>query len=324
MSLRRRSGWQRGALFLLLPYPARLRLFAWPLAAVQRLKRSPRALAVLPLRIRNLIALAPERTTAGPVAGDVPERTAAIGERRARVGLVTGCVQRVFFSHVNHATVRVLAAEGCEVAAPRRQGCCGALALHAGRDSDARQFARELIEVFESQGVESIVVNAAGCGSTMKGYGELLKDDPAWADRARAFSAKVRDLSETLVELFPPRAPRRPLPLRVAYHDACHLAHAQGVRRPPRQILESIPGVTLVPLADAEICCGSAGIFNLVEPEMAAELGRRKVARIAEAAPDVVVTSNPGCILQMAANARAAGHEFRIVHLVELLAESLT
>jgi glycolate oxidase iron-sulfur subunit len=156
----------------------------------------------------------------------------------------------------------------------------------------------------------------------MKGYGDLLKDDPAWSARARAFSEKVRDVSEILADL-PARAPRRHMALRVAYHDACHLAHAQGVRRPPRQLLEAIPGVTLVPLADADICCGSAGIFNLVQPEMAAELGRRKVARLAEAAPDVVVTSNPGCLLQMSANARAAGHTFRIAHLAELLDEAI-
>ena len=314
----------RRALFLILPYPRRLRLLAWPLATVHVLKRSPRVLAALPARIRHLIALAPQRPAGGPTAGDVPERTAAIGERRRRVGLVTGCVQRVFYGHVNQASARVLAAEGCEVTAPRRQGCCGALALHAGRDEDARQFARDLIRTFDGERWDSIVINAAGCGSTMKGYGELLKDDPAWAERARAFSSKVRDISETLSELLPPRAPRRQLPLRVGYHDACHLAHAQGVRAQPRRLLESIPGVTLVPLADAEICCGSAGIFNLVEPEMAAELGRRKIARLAEATPDVVVTSNPGCMLQMTTHARTAGHTFRIVHLAELLAESLT
>jgi glycolate oxidase iron-sulfur subunit len=167
------------------------------------------------------------------------------------------------------------------------------------------------------------VINAAGCGSTMKGYGDLLKDDPVWAVRARAFAAKVRDVSETLAGLLPTRAVRQPLHLKVAYHDACHLAHAQGVRREPREVLESIPGVTIVPFAESEICCGSAGIFNLVEPEMAATLGRRKVEAIAAASPDVVVTSNPGCIVQLGASARAAGRTLRVVHLVELLDESL-
>ena len=311
----------RKALFLVLPYPRRLRLLSRPLGLVNALKRWPRLFGLLPRQIQNSLTLAPDpRTT--PATADIPELTAARGERRARVGLLTGCVQRVFFGHVNHATVRVLTAEGCEVTTPSRQGCCGALALHTGRDAEARQFARELIQAFEPYGLDTIVINAAGCGSTMKGYGELLKDDPKWAERARAFSAKVRDFSEAVADL-PQRAPRRPQKVRVAYHDACHLAHAQGVRRQPRQLLESIPGLTLVPIADADICCGSAGIFNLVEPEMAAELGRRKVARIAEGAPDIVVTSNPGCMLQMTASARAAGQSLRVLHLAEFLAESL-
>ncbi len=311
----------RRALFLVLPYPRRLRLLSRPLALVNLLKRWPRVFGLLPRQLRNSITLAPDTSNVSS-ANEVPERTAAIGERRARVGLVTGCVQRVFFGHVNQATARVLAAEGCEVTTPGRQGCCGALALHTGRDGEARQFARELIQAFEALDLDSIVINAAGCGSTMKGYGELLKDDPAWAARAQAFSARVRDFSEVLADL-PPRAPRRPRKVRVAYHDACHLAHAQGVRRQPRQLLESIPEVTLVPIADADICCGSAGIFNLVEPEMAAELGRRKVARIAEGAPDIVVTSNPGCMMQMTASARAAGQRLRVLHLAEFLAESI-
>ena len=312
----------RRLLFLLLPYPARLRLLVPLLAAVHLLRRLPGLLSLLPLRLRNLVALAPS-ATARHARLETPERTSATGDERARVGLVTGCVQRVFFGDVNRATARILAAEGCEVLAPRRQGCCGALALHAGRDDEARRFARELIQVFEGQTLDAIVINAAGCGSTMKSYGHLLKDDPAWAERARAFGAKVRDVTETLAGLRPARAVRHPLSLRVAYHDACHLAHAQGVRKEPRQLLESIPGLTLVPLADSEICCGSAGIFNLVEPGMAADLGRRKAAHIADATPDVVVTSNPGCILQIGASARAAGHAFRVLHIVELLDASL-
>jgi glycolate oxidase iron-sulfur subunit len=311
----------RRALFMVLPYPWRLRLLSRPLALANALKRWPRLLGLLPRQVRNSLALAPDQS-GSPVVGDVPELTAAVGDRRSRVGLVTGCVQRVFFGHVNHATARVLAAEGCEVTAPRRQGCCGALALHTGRDAEARQFARDLIQTFEPFKLDSIVINAAGCGSTMKGYGDLLKDDPKWAERARAFSSKVRDFSEALADL-PARAVRKSRKVRVAYHDACHLAHAQGVRRPPRQLLESIPDVTLVPIADADICCGSAGIFNLVEPEMAAELGRRKVARIVEGAPDIVVTSNPGCMLQMTATARAAGQKLRVLHLAEFLNESL-
>ncbi len=229
----------------------------------------------------------------------------------------------MFFSQVNQATARVLSAEGCDVVAPAGQGCCGALALHAGRDREAREFARDLIQAFDGLGLDSIVVSAAGCGSAMKGYGELLKDDPAWAGRASAFAAKVRDVTETLVELGTARAPRHRLDLRIAYHDACHLAHAQGVRREPRQLLEAIPGVTVTPLGESEICCGSAGIFNLVQPEMAAELGRRKVEHIADATPDVVVTSNPGCIVQIGAHARAAGHAFPVLHIIEVIDRSI-
>jgi glycolate oxidase iron-sulfur subunit len=232
-------------------------------------------------------------------------------------------VQQVFFGHVNEASARLLAAEGCEVLAPAAQGCCGALALHAGRDDEARDFARRLIAAFEGAGVDQVVVNAAGCGSAMKGYGELLKDDAVWAARAQAFAARVRDITETLAGLVPARGPRRPLALRVAYHDACHLAHAQGVRREPRELLEAIPGVTLVPLAENDICCGSAGLFNLVQPEMAAQLGQRKAASIARSGADVVVTSNPGCILQIASAARADGRVPPVRHIVELLDASM-
>lgn len=310
----------RWLLFQTLPYRSRLRLLAIPLAAIEALRDAPRLMRALPLRLRNLIDLAPPRA----VSGDISERTAAVGPSRKRVGLVTGCVQSVFFGDVNAATVRVLSAEGCEVLAPDAQGCCGALALHAGQAADARAFARRLIATFEGLGVEEIVINAAGCGSTMKEYGHLLKDDAAWAERARQFSAKVRDVTETLAALAPPRAARSPLPLRVAYHDACHLAHAQGVRQQPRDLLTAIPGVELVAIGESEICCGSAGIFNLVQPDLAAQLGARKAAHIADAQADVVVTSNPGCILQIRAASRAAGVPARVAHIVELLDASIS
>jgi glycolate oxidase iron-sulfur subunit len=322
----------RWLLFVTLPYPARLRLLSAPLGLVRLLRRWPALFERLPRRLGSLMQLAPEPSS----STSLPERTAAAGERRARIGMVTGCVQRVFFGAVNRATVRVLSAEGCEVVAPSGQGCCGALALHAGRSDEAREFAKRLIAEFEpyldgrpattdvadSPAISAIVVNAAGCGSTMKEYGQLLSRDPAWAERARRFAAKVKDVSESLAEL-PPRAARHPLNLRVAYHDACHLAHAQGVRREPRQLLESIPGVAVVPVAESEICCGSAGIFNLVEPELADQLGRRKLGHVAEANPDVVVTSNPGCILQIQSHARRSGRPLKVMHLVELLDQSI-
>ena len=273
-------------------------------------------------RIRALLELAPPITWRG-LRARTPERTPAAGDRRMTVGLLIGCVQRVVFAHVNEATVNVLSAEGCDVVAPREQGCCGALALHAGRLDEAREFARRTIEVFDRAGVERIAVNAAGCGSSMKEYGHLLADDPAWAERARTFSARVRDVSEIVADLGEPRAPRHRLALKVAYHDACHLAHAQGVRQQPRDLLRSIPGIELVPLAEAEMCCGSAGIYNLVEPEPARALGDRKASHIEEAQPDLVVTANPGCTLQIAAAARRRGFTLTIRHPIELLDASI-
>jgi len=273
-------------------------------------------------RIRSMLSLAP-RVTWKSLFASVPERTAASGERRLKVGLLTGCVQRVMFPHVNQASIHVLAAEGCEVVAPSRQGCCGALALHAGRLDEARACARRTIDTFERADVDQIAVNAAGCGSSMKEYGHLLADDSGWAARARAFSARVRDVTEVLDGLAPPRAPRHRLALRVAYHDACHLAHAQGVRQPPRALLMSIPGIELVPFAEQEICCGSAGIYNLVEPDAARQLGDRKAGHLAVARPDVVATANPGCMLQIATAAARRGDSWRVVHPIELVDASI-
>ena len=310
----------RGILFRVLPYPARLRLLTLPMALGRVVRRLPWLFERLPSRISNLMTLAPDSATHEEVRAFTPAR----GRRRRRVGLILGCVQRVFFGGVNAATTRVLSAEGCDVVVPEGQGCCGALALHAGRDDEARAFARRLIASFEGAGnqLDEIVVNAAGCGSTLKMYGDLLKGDAQWAARAERFAAKVRDVTETLAGLTP-AAPRRPIPARVAYHDACHLAHAQGVRQPPRALLATIPGLTVVPLGEPDICCGSAGIFNLVQPEMAAALGRRKAEHIDGSAAEIVVTSNPGCILQLRTALRSAGSTTQVLHIVELLDQSL-
>jgi glycolate oxidase iron-sulfur subunit len=212
--------------------------------------------------------------------------------------VLTGCVQRVFFTDVNAATVRTLAAEGCEVLIPREQACCGALSMHTGREPEALDRARHTIAAFEAYDVDAVVVNVAGCGSAMKDYGTLLRDDPDWATRAAAFAAKVRDVTEVLAELSP-QAPRHPITARVAYHDACHLGHAQRVRAQPRAVLRTIPGLEVVDIPDAELCCGSAGVYNLLEPEAAEELGRRKVDNVRTVRPDVVATANPGCLLQI-------------------------
>jgi glycolate oxidase iron-sulfur subunit len=313
--------WFRRLLFATLPYPRRLRVLGLPMILFRPLLRAPALVRLLPSRLRTLVALAPE-VGVGELFRDVAAHTPAQGERRMRVGLVTGCVQRAFFGRVNHATVDVLAAEGCDVAAPP-QGCCGALALHAGEQEQARTFARRLIAAFEAADVDLVAVNAAGCGSALKEYGHLLRDDPAWAARADAFARKVRDVSEVLAQLGPARAPRHPVEATVAYHDACHLAHAQGVRAQPRALLAEIPGLRLVQPAEGEVCCGSAGIFNLTQPEMATQLGQRKATHLSATSPDIVVTSNPGCLLQIQSAGREQGSAFRVRHLMEVLQASI-
>jgi glycolate oxidase iron-sulfur subunit len=236
--------------------------------------------------------------------------------------MLTGCVQSAFFPDVNAATARILAAEGCDVVIPRTQGCCGALSVHNGREAEAQRFARGIIDAFEGTGIEYFVVNSAGCGSSLKEYGILLRDDPAYAERAAAFAAKVRDLSEVLVELGPV-AERHPLPVTVAYHDACHLAHAQGVRAQPRQLLGGIPGLELREVADAEICCGSAGVWNVLNPEPAQELGERKARDVLATGAQLLVTANPGCLMQVAASVQRIGGTIGLAHTAQVLDASI-
>jgi glycolate oxidase iron-sulfur subunit len=316
----------RSLLFALLPYPARLRLVLAPLVAIGPMLRALERSGlwnVMPRRVRSLLALAPQPSLASLLGDGVPQHTPAAGTSRLKAAVLTGCVQRLAFAGVNEATIDVLAAEGCAVEAPSAQGCCGALALHAGNIDQARELAKHNIDVFERANVDRIVVNAAGCGSSMKEYGELFHDDPAWADRARAFSAKVRDVSEVLMEMGEPRAPRHPINARVVSHDACQLAHAQGVRAEPRALLAAIPGVEVLTPAESEICCGSAGIYNLVQPEPAEQLGERKARHIAALKPDVIAAANPGCILQIAAAGRRLGYQWEIVHPIELIHRSI-
>jgi len=321
--------WFRGALMAVLPYPWRMRLAMLPLAVMggvltRVLGAEPAGSARRGLlaRLRSSLSVAPPVTLAG-LFSSTPELTPAQGKQRLKVAMLTGCVQRLAFGHVNAATVRVLAAEGCQVAAPSAQGCCGALPLHAGHIDQARALAKRTIEVFEQSGADRVVVNAAGCGSAMKDYGELFADDPAWSARAHAFSAKVRDVSQLLTELGPPRAKRYLLKARVAYHDACHLAHGQGVRAEPRALLQAIPGIEVVSPAEPDICCGSAGIYNLVQPGPAADLGERKARNLAALSPDMIATANPGCTLQIAAAARRLGHNWPVFHPIELIDASI-
>ena len=313
----------RAAIFALFPYPRRLALVRGPLRAYQR-----SGLQGLVRRTGLLDRLAPTLATMEDIAPRVgparplPERVPARDARRTTVGLLTGCVQGTFFPGVNAATARVLALEGCDVVIPRRQGCCGALSVHNGREPEARRFARALIDTFDRAGVEHVVVNAAGCGSSMKEYAELLADDPGYAARAAAFAARVRDVSELLADLGPV-ATRHPLPVTVAYHDACHLAHAQGVRTQPRDLLRGIPGLELREVADGDLCCGSAGVYNLLHPGPAAELGDRKAANVLATGAGLLVTANPGCLMQVAAAVRRRGGTIGLAHTVEVLDASL-
>jgi len=231
--------------------------------------------------------------------------------------MLTGCVQHVLFPQVNVATARVLAAEGCDVIVPRGQGCCGALSLHGGRHAEAGAFAQATIRAFEQAGVDAVIVNAAGCGSAMKEYEQVLAGSE-WGDRAAAFSAKVRDFSEFLADIGP-IAPRSRLPVTVAYHDACHLGHAQRITAQPRSLLRGIPGVQLAEIPDGATCCGSAGIYNLVQPVAAAELGARKASNVASTGADLLVSANPGCSLQIAKALAAAGRPMPVAHIAQVI-----
>jgi glycolate oxidase iron-sulfur subunit len=311
----------RRAIFAVFPHPGRLRalvpgMWLQSKLPIEWLERRPRTRA-----LAQVARLAP-RPKLGDAVARLPEHTPARGERRASVAFLQGCVQRVLFHDVNAATVRVLAAEGFEVHAPRTPRCCGALQLHSGEDDPARARARETIAAFEDHDV--VLVNAAGCGSAMKDYGHLLRDDPEWAERAESFAAKVRDVTEFLAEV-EPRAERHPIGIdRIAYHDACHLAHAQGVRAQPRALLRGIPGLEVVDPDGWEICCGSAGIYNLTQPEPAAELGRRKVANLRATGTTSIAAANPGCAIQITAHAERDGEPpLRVYHPMELLSMAI-
>ncbi len=314
----------RRVLFATLPNPERLRRLRLPMALYQRtglqwLVRASGLLNILPASLRAMDGLMP------PLGAReaTPATTKPAGVVRKRVGMLLGCVQREFLSPVNAATARVLAAEGYEVVAPDEQPCCGALLTHAGEESGAIAHAKRMIDVFDAAGVELIVTNAAGCGSAMKEYGRLLADDPAYAARAAAFSARCVDVTELLAQA-PALAPRHPQPLRVVYQDACHLQHAQGVRAQPRALLSAIPGLELLEIPEAAICCGSAGIYNLVQPDAANELGDRKAQHIAALKPDLIATGNPGCLLQLQSALARAGTPIPVVHTVQVLDASIS
>ena len=313
---------RRVAIEQVFPFPARMKLALLP----ARLVRTLRVQRLLPKFVREALSLLPEKLSAAPL----PELAPATTEpKRGRVGFIRGCVASVLFGDTNAASVALLNRAGYDVLTPPTQGCCGALYAHSGSLSRARACARHNIAVFEPYALDAIITNAAGCGSTLKEYGHLLAGDPAWAERAARFSAKVKDLSEWLARPELLQTGRHPLrithyALRVTLHDACHLAHAQRITKPPRDLLRAVAGENFVELPESDVCCGSAGSYNLTEPEMAERLQRRKIENILQTGAQVVVTTNPGCILQIQAGLRKAGAEHvRVRHLADFLQAAL-
>jgi glycolate oxidase iron-sulfur subunit len=286
-------------------------------SGLQALVRKSGLVRLLPGTLPAWEALLPPVPSKAERAGP-PPLTPAEGPRRARVALLTGCVQSVIFGAHNRATARVLAKNGYEVVAPESQGCCGALNAHGGDHERALAMARRTIDTFEAARADAVVVNTSGCGAHMKAYGYLLAGDAVYAERARRFAASVRDLAEILAQE-PLRGPLGPVPLTCTYHDPCHVVHGQKIKSEPRKLLAQIPGLRVVDLTESDWCCGSAGIYNLTEPEMATRLLHRKVSHVLATGAEAVVTANPGCILQIQAGLGAHESAIRVVHLVEIL-----
>ena len=307
---------------LLLGHPRLLRLAAagarlYQTSGLQQLVRRSGLVKLLPGTLPAWEALLPsvpskaERTPP-------PRTTLADGPRRARVAMLTGCIQAVVFGAHNRATARVLARNGCDVLVPEGQRCCGALNAHGGDHARALAMARQTIDAFEAVAADFVIVNVSGCGAHMKAYGHLLADDPAYAERAKRFAATVRDLAEFLAQE-PLRGPLQPVTMTCTYHDPCHVVHGQKIKSEPRRLLAQIPGLRLVELPESDWCCGSAGIYNLTQPEMATRLLHRKVGHVLETSAEAVVTANPGCILQIQAGLGAHQSPVRVLHLVEIL-----
>jgi len=312
----------RSLLFSIFPYPKRLKfllpfLLLYQATGINRLIRSSRVLHSLFKKLVHMEEMLPS-TKFSSIFSSLPEVIPAKGKRRYRVALLTGCVQSVLFPEINSATVRVLSQNGCEVIIPKNQGCCGALSLHSGRLSEARDFARSNIDVFEKYDVDAVIVNSAGCGSTMKEYGELLNNNPSYDERAEKVTKKTKDVMEFLADIGL-QGELKELKLRVTYQDACHIAHAQRIKEHPRKIIKHIPGIEFVELPESDLCCGSAGIYNLIEPDMAEKLLERKISKLKETGVQVLVAGNPGCLLQIAMGIKRHGLNIRTAHPVELL-----
>jgi glycolate oxidase iron-sulfur subunit len=319
----------RSLIFNLFPYPNRLRLllpflYLYQKSGLQKLVRSTGLLKKFFPRLAAMESNLPE-ITLDSFGKNLPDVIPAQGEKRYRVGVILGCVQRLFFSPVNEATVRVLTANGCEVVIPKTQGCCAALPEHQGQHEQAQALARQMIDSFEGTGVDFVIINAAGCGHTLKEYDRLLEDDPEYREKAKAFAAKVKDAQEFLAQvgLTAKLSPLTDEPLTMVYQDACHLLHGQKISVQPRQLLRQIPGVKLREPIDAAVCCGSSGVYNMLQPEVADELGQQKVENLLNTGAQLIASANPGCSLQIKKHLRQEGKEISLMHPMELLDYSI-
>lgn len=319
-----RSWFYRWVMYGMFPYAKRMRMALWPARVMQRLKLDRVVDAVglpklLPKKLRRMYEQLPALP---PASAAFPSVLPATGERRAKVGLFTGCVADAMFGQTNWATARVLQANGCEVVIPKKQGCCGAIHYHSGAGQPAMEFAANNAAVFDTDDLDAVIINVAGCGSMLKDYGhiadELLADQPLVKQQLGKFADKVKDVSEFLADLGP-RKPTGEIKLKATYHDACHLCHAQQIRQQPRELLSMIPGLELVPLKESEICCGAAGSYNLTEPEMSDRLATRKLDNILDTGADAVITGNAGCSLQLQAAIRKSGRPIWVAHPMDVL-----
>ena len=319
----------RTLVFNLFPYPNRLRNLLPPLwlyqkSGLQRLVRKTGLLDRLTPRLAAMESILPA-ITADSWRDNLAETIPAKGEKRYRVGMILGCVQRLFFSPVNEATARVLTANGCEVIIPKNQGCCAALPAHQGQEAQAQALARQTIDSFIDLDLDAIIINAAGCGHTLKEYGSILADDPEYADKAQKFANKVKDVQEFLseIELTAQLHPLTSRELNLVYQDPCHLLHGQKISLQPRQLLRKIPNLKLREPLDAGLCCGSAGIYNILQPETAAELGKQKATNLINTGASAIASPNPGCSLQIQKYLDSEGSNMKLMHPVELLDYSI-
>lgn len=319
----------RQLIFNLFPYPDRLRPLLIPLLAYQKLGlqtliRKTGILKKISPRLAAMESILPE-ITAQSFRDNLPDVIPAQGKKRYRVGVILGCVQRLFFSPVNEATVRVLTANGCEVVIPKTQGCCAALPAHQGQEKQAQTLAKQMIDSFAETGVDAVIINAAGCGHTLKEYGHILEDDPEYKEKAKDFANNVKDVQEFLAEvgLTAELSPLQDEPLDLVYQDACHLLHGQQISLQPRQLLKQIPNVKLHEPIDAALCCGSAGVYNMLQPKVAEELGEKKANNLVNTGAKLIVSSNPGCSLQIKKHLNQKGIEMSLLHPMQLLDYSI-